>query len=164
MMSITTQTSLENATLENATLENATLENTTISKTGVMHYAGCKRLGSYLVEAQLLSPAHVEVALNDQRQTGYRFGDIVVLRGWVERELLESIVQNQLLPERCVVTKPTPKPIYVPASSLDPEATLITEAGEGANPPMPISPDLFDSATVVISAEEQECQKEIIGA
>ncbi len=33
-----------------------------------------KRLGGYLVEAGLLTPAQVDVALNDQKLTGMRFG------------------------------------------------------------------------------------------
>ena len=59
-----------------------------------------KPLGAYLVEAKLLTPAHIEVALYDQRERGYRLGDILALRGWVKEEIIEWIVQNKLLPER----------------------------------------------------------------
>lgn len=61
-----------------------------------------KPLGEYLVEAKLLTPAHIEVALYDQRERGYRLGDILALRGWVKEEIIEWIVQNKLLPERQV--------------------------------------------------------------
>lgn len=64
------------------------------------NYSGYKRLGTYLIEAQVVAPAHIEVALHDQELTGYRLGDILVLRGWVKRELIEWIVENKLLPER----------------------------------------------------------------
>jgi|GEM_PF-4443472 len=61
-----------------------------------------KPLGQYLVEAKLLTPAHIEVALYDQRERGYRLGDILAMRGWVKEEIIEWIVQNKLLPERQV--------------------------------------------------------------
>jgi hypothetical protein len=66
----------------------------------VNQYTGRKRLGTYLIEAHLVTAAHVEVALRDQERTGYRLGDILVLRGWVRRELIEWIVEHKLLPER----------------------------------------------------------------
>ena len=43
-----------------------------------------KPLGQYLVEAKLLTPAHIEVALYDQRERGYRLGDILAMRGSVK--------------------------------------------------------------------------------
>jgi hypothetical protein len=43
-----------------------------------------KRLGGYLVEAGLLTPAQIDVALNDQKLTGMRFGEILAARGWVK--------------------------------------------------------------------------------
>lgn len=65
--------------------------------------SGPKPLGQYLVEARLLTPAHIEVALYDQRERGYRLGDILAMRGWVKEEIIEWIVQNKLLPEREVL-------------------------------------------------------------
>ncbi|MFZ4666525.1 MAG: hypothetical protein ACOYME_08860 [Prochlorotrichaceae cyanobacterium] len=59
-----------------------------------------KPLGAYLVEAKLLTPAHIEVALYDQRERGHRLGDILALRGWVKEEIIEWIMKNKLLPER----------------------------------------------------------------
>jgi hypothetical protein len=64
-----------------------------------------KRLGDYLVEAHLVTSAHIEVALRDQELTGYRLGDILVLRGWVKRELVEWVVEHKLLPERNLTNK-----------------------------------------------------------
>ena len=61
-----------------------------------------KPLGQYLIEAKLLTPAHIEVALYDQKERGYRLGDILAMRGWVQEEIIEWIVQNKLLPERQV--------------------------------------------------------------
>ncbi|MFZ9738772.1 MAG: hypothetical protein ACO3EZ_12260 [Prochlorotrichaceae cyanobacterium] len=61
-----------------------------------------KPLGEYLIEAKLLTPAHIEVALYDQQERGYRLGDILAMRGWVKEEIIEWVVQNKLLPERQV--------------------------------------------------------------
>ncbi|MBW4551636.1 MAG: hypothetical protein KME35_11075 [Aphanocapsa sp. GSE-SYN-MK-11-07L] len=53
-----------------------------------------KRLGGYLVDAGLLQPHQVEVALRDQQATGMRFGDIVVARGWLRRKTIEYFVKK----------------------------------------------------------------------
>ncbi|HIK23836.1 MULTISPECIES: hypothetical protein [unclassified Thermosynechococcus] len=59
-----------------------------------------KRLGNYLVEAELVTPAQIEVALADQRATGARLGDILVARGWVRRGTIEFIMERVILPDR----------------------------------------------------------------
>lgn len=59
-----------------------------------------KRLGSYLIDAGLLSPSQVEVALSDQASTGLRFGDIVVERGWVRQQTIEYLYRKIIELER----------------------------------------------------------------
>lgn len=59
-----------------------------------------KRLGGYLVEAGLLTPAQVDVALNDQKITGMRFGEILAARGWVKQQTIEYLMQKVILPEQ----------------------------------------------------------------
>ena len=59
-----------------------------------------KRLGSYLLEAGLLTESQIDVALNDQEATGMRFGDIVVERGWVKRKTLEYLASKVIELER----------------------------------------------------------------
>jgi len=59
-----------------------------------------KRIGGYLVEAGLLTPSQVAVALNDQKQTGMRFGEILAARGWVKQETIEYFMQQVILPEQ----------------------------------------------------------------
>lgn len=59
-----------------------------------------KRLGGYLVEAGLLTPAQVDVALNDQKSTGMRFGEILAARGWVKQQTIEYFMQKVILPEQ----------------------------------------------------------------
>jgi hypothetical protein len=59
-----------------------------------------KRLGGYLVEAGLLTPAQVDVALNDQKLTGMRFGEILAARGWVKQQTIEYLMKKVVLPEQ----------------------------------------------------------------
>ncbi len=59
-----------------------------------------KRLGDYLIEAGLLTPSQVEVALADQVTTQLRFGDVLIRRGWVKEETIEYLMQKVILPER----------------------------------------------------------------
>ncbi|MGB8701693.1 MAG: hypothetical protein WCD18_19940 [Thermosynechococcaceae cyanobacterium] len=59
-----------------------------------------KRLGSYLIDAGLLTPAQVDVVLSDQSSTGMRFGDIVVERGWVKLQTIEYICRKIIELER----------------------------------------------------------------
>ena len=59
-----------------------------------------KRLGGHLIEAGLLTPAQVDVALNDQRSTGMLFGEILVARGWVKRQTIEYLMKKVILPEQ----------------------------------------------------------------
>lgn len=62
-------------------------------------------LGDYLVEAGLLSPAQVHVALNDQCMTGLRFGEILVKRGWVKEQTVEYFMHKVVEPERAQLLK-----------------------------------------------------------
>jgi hypothetical protein len=59
-----------------------------------------KRLGGYLIDAGLLTPYQVDVALQDQESTGMRFGDIIVERGWVKKQTIEYIVRKIIELER----------------------------------------------------------------
>lgn len=59
-----------------------------------------KRLGGYLVEAGLLTPAQIDVALNDQKLTGMRFGEILAARGWVKQQTIEYLMKKVILPEQ----------------------------------------------------------------
>ncbi len=81
------------------------------------------RLGSYLIEAGLITPAQVAVVLNDQNFThDMKFGEVLVARGWVKPETIEFVMKRVVEPERqakldrqkaqshsVVVTQSTPK-------------------------------------------------------
>lgn len=62
--------------------------------------AEVKRLGAYLVEADLVTEAQVEVALADQKATGVRFGEILVARGWLRLKTIEYLMEKIISPER----------------------------------------------------------------
>ncbi|UBF26593.1 hypothetical protein K9N68_00845 [Kovacikia minuta CCNUW1] len=64
-----------------------------------------KRLGGYLVEAGLLTPGQVDVALNDQKLTGMRFGEILAARGWVKQQTIEYLMKKVVLPEQQQIAK-----------------------------------------------------------
>ena len=59
-----------------------------------------KRLGSYLIEAGLLTPAQIEVALADQQLNGVRLGEVLVRRGWIKEETVEYFMRKVVEPER----------------------------------------------------------------
>lgn len=66
-----------------------------------------KYIGTYLVEAELLTPVQVQVALADQQATGMRFGDVLVSRGWVKRGTIEYLMDKIVNPERAEMQKQT---------------------------------------------------------
>jgi len=59
-----------------------------------------KRLGSYLVEADLVTQAQIDAALADQAVTGARLGEILAARGWVKQKTVEYLMEKVILPER----------------------------------------------------------------
>jgi hypothetical protein len=78
-----------------------------------------KRLGGYLIEAGLLTQAQVDVALNDQKLTGMRFGEILATRGWVKQQTIEYLMEKVIVPEReGARQQKSQKP------TVDPNATL----------------------------------------
>lgn len=59
-----------------------------------------KPIGMYLVEAGLVTSAQVETALNEQKHSGRRLGEILVSHGWVEQPTIEYLMEKVVLPER----------------------------------------------------------------
>lgn len=59
-----------------------------------------KRLGSYLIDAGLLTEAQVDVALNDQKSAGMKLGEIVVMRGWISPKTMEFVIKKVVDIER----------------------------------------------------------------
>lgn len=63
-----------------------------------------KPIGSYLVEAGLLTKLQVNMALEEQRVTGMRFGEIVVKRDWLSQQDIDELMKNVILPERSALS------------------------------------------------------------
>lgn len=75
-----------------------------------------KRLGSYLVDAGLLSTDQVNVALNDQQTTGMRFGEILVAHGWLKEQTIEWVMKRVVEPERKRRRQQSAPPVARPRS------------------------------------------------
>jgi hypothetical protein len=95
--------------------------------------ASPKRMGSYLVDAGLLTLDQINVALNDQQATGMRFGDIIVARGWLKEQTVEWIMAKVIEPERRALKRQTQLPNrwangQVPATQAAPTAGTRTTA------------------------------------
>lgn len=59
-----------------------------------------KPLGSYLVEAGLITPERLDLALREQRATGHRLGDVVSSNGWISQQTIEYVVEKLVQPDR----------------------------------------------------------------
>jgi hypothetical protein len=83
-----------------------------------------KRLGGYLVEAGLITPAQVDVALNDQKITdGMRFGEILSARGWVKQQTIEYFMKKIVEPERQAVQKAKQKRVAIEREAVEPRTS-----------------------------------------
>ncbi len=93
---------------------------------------GNRRLGSYLMEAGLLSPAQVEVILNDQKATGMRFGEIAVQRQWLKEQTVEFFATKVMklepsAPPRAAEPAKRSAPPPPPLAGRRPDRVLITK-------------------------------------
>ena len=64
----------------------------------------CKRIGSYLIDAGILSQDQVDVILVDQEHSDLKFGEIAAVRGWVSSETVEFLHEKIIEPERVIGT------------------------------------------------------------
>lgn len=83
-----------------------------------------KRLGGYLVDAGLLTPGQVSVALNDQKMTGMRFGEILAARGWVKQQTIEYLMRKVIIPEQKAVQPPA---AHSPTNGATNQSQALTE-------------------------------------
>ena len=100
-------------------------------------FSSPKRLGSYLLDAGLLNPDQVNVALNDQKATGMRFGEVLVVRGWLKEQTIEWVMQQVVEPERQQHDRQkTAQQAAVRPRSLEVLRTAADSATEPATAPM----------------------------
>jgi hypothetical protein len=83
----------------------------------MMQIPAIKKLGSYLVDAGLVTLAQIDVALNDQEfMDDMRIGDILVTRGWIKQQTLDFVIDKVVDPEQQSVTASTRIPEPSPAT------------------------------------------------
>ncbi len=102
-------------------------------------FSAPKRLGSYLLDAGLLNPDQVNVALNDQKATGMRFGEVLVVRGWLKEQTIEWVMKRVVEPERQqrdrqTVQQTVPRQTVPRPSSLEVLRTAVDQSAEHATP------------------------------
>jgi thioredoxin reductase len=59
-----------------------------------------KRLGTYLIEAGLVTSEQVEVALSNQKLTAIPLGQLLASHGWVSQQTIEYLMEKVIMPER----------------------------------------------------------------
>ncbi len=59
-----------------------------------------KRLGSYLLEANLITQEQLEIALKEQQKSNTRLGEIISNQGWLSQTTIEYMMDKVVLPER----------------------------------------------------------------
>ena len=65
-----------------------------------------KLLGAYLIEAGMITPEQLEIALKKQSHSGKRLGTIVVDYGWVKEQTIEYLIEKIVLPSRTANQSP----------------------------------------------------------
>ncbi len=54
------------------------------------------RLGRILLKRELIKEDDLQLALEEQKQSNLRLGDIVIEKGWVQKEVVRDIINNQI--------------------------------------------------------------------
>lgn len=75
-------------------------EATAANNSPVTDHTNVKRLGSYLVEAGLLTQAQVDAALSDQIGSKLRLGEVLAKLGLINQQTVEYLMKKVILPER----------------------------------------------------------------
>jgi hypothetical protein len=52
------------------------------------------------LEASLITPAQLKIALDSQKRNNRRLGEILISRGWIEEKTIEYLIERVVLPER----------------------------------------------------------------
>ena len=53
-----------------------------------------KRVGDRLVDAGIINPTQLQVALYDQKAMKLRLGDVLIARGWVDQSTLDAVLTD----------------------------------------------------------------------
>jgi hypothetical protein len=97
-----------------------------------------KRLGSYLVDAGLVTLAQIDVALNDQEfMDDMRIGDILVTRGWIKQQTLDFVIDKVVDPEQEIARRTTLAEAMTLRQPPRDTATVIQPIGRSTRIPEP---------------------------
>lgn len=83
-------------------------------------------LGVYLVEAGIVTPEQVDMALNEQKFNTKRLGEILVEHDWVAQQTIEYFIEKIVLPERQTSEKKLSCPKKHPSHNL----TLVEQVSQ----------------------------------
>jgi hypothetical protein len=87
-------------------------------------------LGSYLIEAGLLTDAQVHVALNDQNMMDHmRFGEVLVARGWIKQQTLDYLISKIIEPEQELARRDSLYTALLTQKPLPPTALMASVQG-----------------------------------
>lgn len=59
-----------------------------------------KHLGTYLVDAGLLTQNQINEALSEQKKSRQRLGEVISSRGWIKQQTIEYIMEEVILPQQ----------------------------------------------------------------
>jgi hypothetical protein len=97
-------------------------------------------LGSYLIEAGLLTDAQVHVALNDQNMMDHmRFGEVLVARGWIKQQTLDYLISKIIEPEQELARRDSLYTALLTQKPLPPTALTATAVQSAAPKTEPLN-------------------------
>ncbi len=64
-----------------------------------------EQLGLYLVEAGLITPTELDIALKEQKVRGKKLEEILVMLGFIKRQTIEYFIEKVVLPEQQQLSK-----------------------------------------------------------
>jgi hypothetical protein len=91
------------------------------------------------MDAGLLTNDQINVALNDQRATGMRFGEVVVARGWLKEQTIEWVMEKVVVPERKAINHRQKTLMQRQAIKQRPSSQNAATGSTGNAPPNPRS-------------------------
>ncbi len=105
---------------------------------------GGKPLGVYLLESAAVMPSHLLAAMEEQKATGKRLGEVLIERGVIGRHLLDEFLmrQREVRGEVAPAAEPVPAAIAVPAPEQAPEPATVAAAAPAQAAPPAAAPEL----------------------
>lgn len=115
---------------------------------------GGKPLGVYLLESAAVMPSHLLAAMEEQKATGKRLGEVLIERGLIGRHLLEEFLtrQREVRGEQLPAPEPVPAAVAEPAPVAAASAAAV-EASVPAAAPAPEPPKVKSLLGIILERE-----------